>query len=147
MIDMRDYCEECGVELPLDGHSPRRKFCSRRCHNLNYRAVERAAKFEERRNRPPCKGCGSKMEPTARDSTIFCTVKCQEKWRGKERVRKRNEARIEARRDRSPCQCCGGAIPVTLRKGTVFCKRSCGAKSRKSRKRLTRAALPTHFRK
>lgn len=129
-MDMRDYCEQCGVELPLDGHSSRRKFCSRKCYNLNYRGLERAAKLEARRNRPPCKGCGAKMEPTARDTTIFCTVKCQEKWRGKERVRKRNEARIEARRDRPPCRCCGGVIGPTLRTGTFLCSVPCRKKWR-----------------
>ncbi len=74
MIDLRDFCGHCGVEMPLDRYSLRREFCSRECYMIDYRRLEREAQIEARRDRPPCKGCGAKMNPAARDTTLFCTV-------------------------------------------------------------------------
>lgn len=133
MIDLKDYCGECGVEMPLDRYSLRRKFCSKKCYMLDYRRLEREAQIEARRDRPPCRACGGKMDPATRDTTLYCSLSCQHDWLGKRKAKRIHEARIEARRDRPPCRCCGGPIPLTMRKGTVFCKRSCGTKVRKAR--------------
>ena len=96
MIDLHDYCEECGTVLPLDRYANVRRFCSKKCLNLNYRAMERAAKVEERRNRPPCRVCGKPIEAERQGRLSYCGQPCRSRWHGRIKLERKRAKKAKA---------------------------------------------------
>jgi endogenous inhibitor of DNA gyrase (YacG/DUF329 family) len=128
MITMKDFCEECGVELTRDSYASVRRFCSSKCYHRNYKGLERAAKFEARRDQRPCKTCGEPLDVALRDGMVFCSKKCRQQNRNIVR-RKRS---VEARRGRPPCKWCGGEIDQMVRLSAFLCSDQCRKEWRKA---------------
>ncbi len=116
MLDMRRLCAWCGAELPERKRSDA-MFCNRTCAMAEYGALERAARLEEKRNRPPCEWCGAPIPAEASLKKKFCNLSCQMRA-----FRRKAKAAQPAR----TCPECGGGFQASYPKQT-WCGKSCSA--------------------
>ncbi len=94
-LDLRRYCEHCGVRLPDNAH-PRRAFCSVKCKNAVLNGLVSEARREARAGRS-CRHCGGPISDDLRADAVFCSGACQ---RGARIARRRVErARAAERSD------------------------------------------------
>lgn len=73
---LKDFCTECGTELPVDQRSTWRRFCSKRCNNAYFNGLTAAARAEARAMLL-CRRCGVPIENAKRAHRQFCSRRCQ----------------------------------------------------------------------
>ena len=112
-IDWENRCAHCGAIMGDVVHL-RREYCSQKCSNDYYHAMEREALEAEKAGRP-CTACGNPIPVTMRADARYCSMTCK---------------RRHFKRQRTPrnCACCGGeffpfwmAAPRQHR----YCSRAC----------------------
>ena len=67
--------EQCGGPIP-DHMRVSAMFCSKRCANDRFNVLDKAARLEVRRARPPCAACGAPIPVERPDRTRFCSSAC-----------------------------------------------------------------------
>lgn len=95
-MDLRhDYCMGCGAILAA-GARVDREWCSPACYNTHYHQLEKAARLEAKRDRPPCAHCGGPVAPEKPACAVYCSLLC---------ARRTNYLR---RMEHRHCALCGG---------------------------------------
>lgn len=159
-LDFAEYCKGCGVDLPLDRYTMQREWCSYDCYMRDYRAMERAARLDAKRGRPPCAWCGTAMAAERFSTAKYCSLLCQRRA-GQERRRQRRprtcthcgaafhansetqthcsswcavQAVIRKHQPR-PCEWCGTMIMQPRRAAAKYCGSTCAARAREAARR------------
>ena len=71
---MKALCLTCGVDMwPCQA---RRMFCSQRCRNLYFRAIEREARDQANADRT-CKACGKPIDVRRPSTARYCNDACR----------------------------------------------------------------------
>lgn len=160
MIDINTYCKGCGAVLPSGPYAEVRQWCSQACYMEWYHGLDKEARLEAKRDRPPCQQCGTAVPIHKDRRAIYCSVQCQQK--GGRAARRLNHARlcencgkpylghnaaqrfccnwcraqVDFRRHQPrPCEWCGTMIENPRRAAAKYCCSKCAARAREAAKR------------
>src|SRR3546814_17666182 len=79
-----DACPWCGAEIARDTkRSMLRIYCSRQCSMAHYHQMEKDARLEAKKHRPPCKRCGKPVPVEMASRAVSFSHVCQTIGRGR----------------------------------------------------------------
>ncbi len=156
----KTFCKGCGAELPSGPYAEVRQWCGAKCYNDHYHALEKAARLDAKRDRPPCKQCGGPVAIEKDRRAVYCSMQCQRKggraeWRLRlaricEHCRKPYvpntkdqrfcgqwcRAQVDFRKHQPrPCEWCGTMIANPRRAAAKYCCSTCAARAREAARR------------
>lgn len=158
-LDFNEYCEECGVELTLDGYASFRRFCCQECQRRHYKRLEKVARLEAKEDRAPCAVCGGAVDIRKDARAIYCSTACQQRacserfntkvtltcphcgrrFQGRETQTYCSPwcaaQHIVRKHQPRPCERCGGPIVNPRRADRRYCGITCAALAREAARR------------
>ncbi|MEI9425546.1 hypothetical protein O7A70_30850 [Mesorhizobium sp. Cs1299R1N1] len=121
-LDFLDYCPACGGTIDrAKPHAAKRVYCCIECSRAEYHQMEKIARLEAKKDRPPCRRCGAPVPVGKLSRAVYCSKACQ----SAEFFEGRKNARLEAKAQRSPCRHCGAPVAAWKYGGALFCSEAC----------------------
>ncbi len=159
-MDLRNYCKGCGAVLPDGPRAEVREWCGKECYMRAYHDLDKQARLDAKRDRPPCQVCGKPIPPEKISTARYCSLTCQ-RVRVKARYRLQfprlcehcgkpfcahhddqrfcsvwcNAQTTFRKHQPRPCQWCGKMIENPRRAAAKYCCSTCAAYAREAAKR------------
>ncbi|RWA76673.1 MAG: hypothetical protein EOQ28_03025 [Mesorhizobium sp.] len=119
--DFDDFCPHCGITIDRDKVGARRVFCSLECQRSDFHQLEKDARLEAKKDRPPCRRCGEPVAIRKDRRAVYCSKACQVA----EFLDGKKKARLALRANRPPCRRCGEPVDVRKYPTAMWCSTTC----------------------